>query len=169
VHARKAWLKGLSPKENRDIPPLDYELVYQLKQEFPELEIIINGGIKTLTECQQHLLQVDGVMMGRAAYSNPYILAGVDNKLYADGRIELSRDQVLQNYLEYCEQQLAQGTRLNHLSRHVVGLFHGEPNSRLWRQHISENAHLKDAGLEVLQHAFEKQQQANQYQGSELI
>ncbi len=165
VHARKAWLKGLSPKENRDIPPLDYALVYQLKQEFPELEIIINGGVKTLQECQQHLLYVDGVMMGREAYSNPYILSGVDSELYEDDRTVLSRVQVLQHYFEYCEQQLAKGTRLNHLSRHVVGLFHGEPNSRLWRQHISENAHLKDAGLEVLQHALEKQQQANQYQG----
>ena len=168
VHARKAWLKGLSPKENRDIPPLDYDLVYQLKHDFPELEIVINGGIKTLAECQQHLPYVDGVMMGREAYSNPYILAGVDSQLYADNRMVLSRGQVLQNYLEYCTQQLAKGTRLNHLSRHIVGLFHGEPNSRLWRQYISEHAHLKGAGLEVLQQAFDKQQNANQYQGLAL-
>ena len=168
VHARKAWLKGLSPKENRDIPPLDYELVYQLKRDFPELEVIINGGIKTLAESQQHLNQVDGVMVGREAYSNPYILAGVDSQLYADQRMVLSREQVLQKYLDYCAEQLQQGTRLNHLSRHVVGLFHGEPNSRLWRQHISENAHKKGVGLEVLQQAFEKQQEANQYQEAEL-
>lgn len=164
VHARKAWLKGLSPKENRDVPPLDYDIVYALKQDFPELDIIINGGIKTLEECQQHLQVVDGVMMGREAYSNPYILSQVDEKLYGDDGMVLSREEVLSVYLDYCKDRLAQGSRLNHLSRHIIGLFHGEPNSRLWRQHISDHAHKKDAGLEVLIDAQKKQQEASQYQ-----
>lgn len=161
VHARKAWLQGLSPKENRDVPPLDYELVYQLKQDFPEIEIIINGGIKTLAECQQHLAHVDGVMVGREAYANPYILSAVDQLLYEDKRDVLSRDQVLAAYIEYCREQLQQGVKLNHLTRHVVGLFHGQPNSRLWRRYISENAHLPDSGIEVLNIAFEQQQHQN--------
>ena len=164
IHARKAWLKGLSPKENRDIPPLDYEIVYALKKDFPELEIIINGGIKTLKECQQHLQVVDGVMMGREAYSNPYILSQVDEILYQEDGSVLSREAVLMNYIEYCKDRLSEGTRLNHLSRHIIGLYHGEPNSRLWRQHISDHAHQEGAGLEVLFDAQIKQQQANQYQ-----
>ena len=164
IHARKAWLKGLSPKENRDIPPLDYEIVYALKEDFPELEIIINGGIKTLKECQQHLQVVDGVMMGREAYSNPYILSQVDEILYQEDGSVLSREAVLMNYIEYCKDRLSEGTRLNHLSRHIIGLYHGEPNSRLWRQHISDHAHKEGAGLEVLFDAQVKQQQANQYQ-----
>ena len=164
IHARKAWLKGLSPKENRDIPPLDYEIVYALKEDFPELEIIINGGIKTLKECQQHLQVVDGVMMGREAYSNPYILSQVDEILYQEDGSVLSREAVLMNYIEYCKDRLSEGTRLNHLSRHIIGLYHGEPNSRLWRQHISDHAHKEGAGLEVLFDAQIKQQQANQYQ-----
>ena len=160
IHARKAWLKGLSPKENRDIPPLDYEIVYALKEDFPELEIIINGGIKTLKECQQHLQVVDGVMMGREAYSNPYILSQVDEILYQEDGSVLSREAVLMNYIEYCKDRLSEGTRLNHLSRHIIGLYHGEPNSRLWRQHISDHAHKEGAGLEVLFDAQVKQQQA---------
>ena len=164
IHARKAWLKGLSPKENRDIPPLDYEIVYALKEDFPELEIIINGGIKTLKECQQHLQVVDGVMMGREAYSNPYILSQVDEILYQEDGSVLSREAVLMNYIEYCKDRLSEGTRLNHLSRHIIGLYHGEPNSRLWRQHISDHAYQEGAGLEVLFDAQIKQQQANQYQ-----
>ena len=164
IHARKAWLKGLSPKENRDIPPLDYEIVYALKEDFPELEIIINGGIKTLKECQQHLQVVDGVMMGREAYSNPYILSQVDEILYQEDGSVLSREAVLMNYIEYCKDRLSEGTRLNHLSRHIIGLYHGEPNSRLWRQHISDHAHQEGAGLKVLFDAQIKQQQANQYQ-----
>lgn len=164
VHARKAWLKGLSPKENRDVPPLDYELVYQLKHDFPELEIVINGGIKTLKDCQLHLKEVDGVMMGREAYSNPYIMSQVDAQIYTDRREVLSRESVLDHYLDYCDKQLLTGTRLNHLTRHVLGLFHGESNSRLWRQHISDHAHKPGAGLEVLQEALQKLLEANQYQ-----
>lgn len=154
VHARKAWLKGLSPKENRDVPPLDYELVYQLKAQFPELEIIVNGGITTIDQCQQHLQHVDGVMIGREAYANPYRLAAVDPTIYGDSAPTATRDEILEQYIEYMEQQLAAGVRLNQLSRHAVGLFHGEPRSRLWRRYISEHAHRPGAGIEVMHDAY---------------
>lgn len=155
VHARKAWLKGLSPKENRDVPPLDYELVYALKADFPELEIVLNGGVNSLEQCQQHLQQVDGVMMGREAYSNPYIMADVDSLLYGDQTVVNTRDEVLQRYIDYVSQQVRQGTRLNRMSRHVVGLYHGEPRSRLFRRYLSENAHLSGADETVLSRAYD--------------
>lgn len=153
VHARKAWLKGLSPKANRDVPPLDYPLVYDLKAAFPELEIIINGGINSIEQCQQHLEHVDGVMMGREAYSNPYILSRVDETIYGATATPPSRDAVLDAYIEYTDQQIQAGARLNHLSKHVVGLYQGEPRSRLWRRHISENAHKPGAHVDVLRAA----------------
>ena len=156
IHARKAWLKGLSPKQNRDVPPLDYELVYELKNSFPELEIVLNGGIKTIDECEQHLEHVDGVMMGREAYSNPYILADVDQRCYEMQTTPLNRDQVLDHYIEYCDKKLQEGYRLNALSRHIVGLYHGQPKSRLWRRHLSENAHLPGSGTDVLVAARER-------------
>ena len=155
VHARKAWLKGLSPKENRDVPPLDYELVYALKEAFPELEIIINGGINSIDQCHDHLTHIDGVMMGREAYSNPYIMATVDAEIYHDERRVLTRDEVLNEYMVYVDRHIKNGSRLNHMSRHVVGLFHGEPSSRLFRRHISQNAHIPGSGIEVLQHAYD--------------
>lgn len=154
VHARKAWLKGLSPKENRDVPPLDYDLVYQLKDAFPELEIVINGGINTIDACHTHLQHVDGVMMGREAYSNPYIMAEVDQAFYGSNATPRTRDEVLEGYIEYSQQRLDNGSRLNHLSKHIVGLYHGEPRSRLWRRHISENAHVPGSGVEVLRQAY---------------
>jgi len=155
VHARKAWLKGLSPKQNRDIPPLEYPLVYALKAAFPELEIVINGGISTIEACHAHLEHVDGVMMGREAYSNPYIMARVDAELYGDDSTPLTRDEVLKEYMSYVEKQTHKGVRLNHMSRHVVGLYHGEPSSRLFRRHISQNAHIPGSGAEVLQQAYD--------------
>lgn len=154
VHARKAWLKGLSPKQNREIPPLRYELVYQLKQEFPELEIIINGGIKTLQEAQQHLKHVDGVMLGREAYQNPWMLAEVDRLFYDSTRAELGQREVVEGLIAYVEQQQAQGVWLNHMSRHVLGLFQGIPGARKWRRHISENAHKPGASSAVLREAL---------------
>lgn len=155
VHARKAWLKGLSPKANRDVPPLDYELVYELKRSFPELEIVLNGGVNTISECKQHLMQVDGVMMGREAYSNPYIMSHVDSELYGNGNDTLTRDEVLEQYIEYVDRNIEDGVRLNHMSKHIVGLYHGEPRSRLFRRHISENAHKPGKGSEVLRLAYE--------------
>ncbi|GIU37949.1 tRNA dihydrouridine(20/20a) synthase DusA [Shewanella schlegeliana] len=153
VHARKAWLQGLSPKENREIPPLDYERVYQLKRDYPELNISINGGVKTLAECQTHLQHLDGVMVGREAYQNPYILAEVDQKLCGIDSPILSRDEVLERLLPYIEAHLKQGGRLNHISRHIIGLYQGEVGSRIWRRYISENAHKQGAGIEVITQA----------------
>jgi len=153
VHARKAWLKGLSPKENREIPPLDYERVYRLKREFPELEIIINGGIRTLEECDQHLEYVDGVMLGREAYHNPYLLAEVDRRLYGDVHDVPTRHEVLEALYPYVARELDAGVHLGHMSRHILGLFQGLPGARKWRRYLSENAHREGAGLEVLRAA----------------
>lgn len=154
VHARKAWLKGLSPKENRDVPPLDYDRVYRLKRDHPELEIILNGGIKTLVETKQHLEHVDGVMMGREAYQNPYILADVDREIYGDDSDVPNRFEVIEAMYPYIEQQLQQDTYLKHIARHLLGLFHGQPGARQWRRTISEQAYKPGAGLEVLDQAL---------------
>jgi len=140
VHARKAWLQGLSPKQNREIPPLMYERVYQLKKDFPALEIIINGGVKNLDECEQHLQHVDGVMIGREAYHNPYILADVDRRFYGDDGSPASREDVLASFTAYAAQQVAEGVRLNYMSRHVLGLFANQPGGRKFRRFISDNA-----------------------------
>jgi len=154
VHARKAWLQGLSPKENREIPPLNYDLVYQLKQDFPDLEIIINGGIQTLDDASSHLSYVDGIMMGRSAYQTPYLLAEVDERFYQQAAISKTRRDVIQGLFPYIEAELAKGTRLNHITRHILGLFNGQAGGRLFRRHISEHAHRSGAGLEVLSDAL---------------
>ena len=154
IHARKAWLKGLSPKENREVPPLNYELVYQIKEENPRLEIIINGGIKTLEASLSHLNHVDGVMLGRAAYHNPYLLAQVDTLIYANHHAIPSRKEILEHYFPYLEGQMEQGVRLNHLSRHLLGLFQGQAGAKAWRRHLSENAHKQGAGVELLREAM---------------
>ena len=154
VHARKAWLRGLSPKENREIPPLNYPWVYQLKKDFPQLSIVINGGIQTLQECQAHLEYVDGVMIGREAYQNPWMLAEVDSLLFGADNPARSRDEVIAALLPYVEQQLARGAHLNHITRHILGLYQGVPGARKFRRHLSENAYKKEAGLEVLSEAY---------------
>jgi len=154
IHARKAWLKGLSPKQNRDVPPLNYELVYLMKQEFPHLEIIVNGGIKTLEACEHHLKFVDGVMMGRDIYHNPYIMIDVDQQIYADTKAgKSSQLEILEQYLEYIERQLADGVYLKQMSRHLLGMFTGQAGAKAWRRYISENAHKPGAGIEVIQRA----------------
>lgn len=155
IHARKAWLKGLSPKENRDIPPLNYDLVYQIKQENPNLTIGINGGIKTLDECENHLNQVDGVMVGREAYQNPYILADVDQRFFNDSKPIIKRSEVIEGLIPYIEQELAKGTYLSHITRHILGLFHGMPGARQFRRHLSENAYKQGADLTVFTDAFD--------------
>ena len=155
VHARKAWLKGLSPKQNREVPPLDYERVYQLKRDFPHLEIIINGGITTLEQASEMLTHVDGVMVGREAYQNPYILAGVDNLLYGDIKEALSRQEVVRLLIPYIQEQLALGLRVNTVSRHILGLFHGEQGAKGWRRHISENVCKPGADESVILRALE--------------
>ena len=154
VHARKAWLQGLSPKENREIPPLNYPWVYRLKRDFPALTIVLNGGIQSLAECREHLQQVDGVMIGREAYQNPWLLAEADRELFGmDNPVE-SRDDVIDRLLPYVERQLARGAHLNHITRHILGLYQGVPGARKFRRHLSENAYRKDAGLEVLTEAL---------------
>lgn len=153
IHARKAWLQGLSPKENREIPPLDYDRVYQLKRDYPHLNIAINGGITSLDQAKVHLAQLDGVMVGREAYQNPYMLAEVDQQLFGSTAPILSRDQVIEQMLPYIERHIQQGGRLNHITRHMIGLFQGLPGSRSWRRHLSENAHKTGAGIEVVHDA----------------
>ncbi|EKO3410572.1 tRNA dihydrouridine(20/20a) synthase DusA [Vibrio fluvialis] len=156
IHARKAWLSGLSPKENREIPPLDYPRAYQLKQDFPHLTIAVNGGVKTLTEAKEHLQHLDGVMIGREAYQSPYLLAEVDQQIFGLDTPVKKRSQVVQEMYPYIEQQLAQGSYLGHITRHMLGLFQNMPGARQWRRHISENAHKAGAGIEVVEQALAK-------------
>lgn len=156
VHARKAWLKGLSPKENREIPPLQYSVVHQLKQQWPHLRFIINGGFKTLHEAHDQLDYVDGVMMGREIYHNPYILAKVDELFYNDHHVIRTRHQVLEALFPYVEEELARGTRLHAMTRHILGLFQGLPGARAWRRHLSEHATRPGAGLQVLLDAADR-------------
>ena len=154
VHARKAWLQGLSPKENREIPPLNYPWVYQLKKDFPHLTIVVNGGIQTIEECQTHLDHVDGVMLGREAYQNPWMLAQVDEALFGMDSPLKSRDDVIAELLPFAEQHLAQGGQLNHITRHILGLYQGIPGARKFRRHLSENAYKKEAGISILAEAY---------------
>jgi len=153
VHARKAWLSGLSPKENREIPPLQYNVVRQIKQDFPGLTIILNGGIKTLAEIDEHLQFVDGVMIGREAYNNPYFLASVQKKYFPQQEI-LTRHEVLRKLLPYIEEQLKKNIKLTAITRHILGLFLGRAGAANWRRYISEHAHHKEAGIEVLERAL---------------
>lgn len=154
VHARKAWLQGLSPKENRDIPPLNYPRVHRLKAERPALHIGINGGIKTLDECREQLAHVDSVMVGREAYQNPWLLAGVDAALYGEPGPAASRHAAARAFRPYIARRLAEGARLNHLTRHLLGLFQGCPGGRKFRRHLSEHAHRDGAGLAVFDDAL---------------
>jgi len=153
VHARKAWLKGLSPKQNREVPPLDYERVYRLKQDFPALEIHVNGGVTTEGEVVAHLQRVDGVMIGREAYHNPWLLAQLEARL--SGVTELpTRHAVIARLLPYVEEQLAAGVCLHSITRHITGLFRGCPGARAWRRTLSEQGHRPDAGIDVIEQAL---------------
>jgi tRNA-dihydrouridine synthase A len=154
VHARKAWLQGLSPKENRELPPLDHPRVWRLKTGHPELEIIINGGIASLAEAEAHLAHVDGVALGRAAYQNPYLLAEVDGRLFGDAGPAPTRRGVLEQLLPYAARHVRNGGRLNNIARHVLGLYHGRPRGRAFRRHLSEGATRPGAGAEVLAEAM---------------
>jgi tRNA-dihydrouridine synthase A len=155
VHARKAWLQGLSPKQNREVPPLVHETVHKLKQALPHLTIVINGGIRSLSETEEQLRHVDGVMMGREAYSNPYLLANVDQRLFESDSPVRSREQITLDYINYCDEQILDGTRLHHMSKHVLGLFQGEAGARIFRREISENAHKAYATTDVLKRALD--------------
>lgn len=150
VHARKAWLQGLSPKENREIPPLDYPRVWRLKAAHPDLTVVVNGGITTLAEAQAQLAHVDGVMLGRAAYQTPWLLAGVDEALFADAAPVATRLDVLSRLRPYCERHLAAGGRLNNVTRHILGLYHGQPRARAFRRFLSENVPGSGSTIEVL-------------------
>lgn len=152
VHARKAWLKGLSPRENRDIPPLQYERVYQVKAQFPELTIIINGGIRTVSAIETHLQHVDGVMIGREAYYNPYFLAEIEQTIF--NYQSPSRAEIIELFLPYVRNVLAQGHKLSHVTRHILGLFQAQLGAAKWRRYISEHAHLPHANEAVLQEAI---------------
>ncbi|UEM23033.1 tRNA dihydrouridine(20/20a) synthase DusA [Skermanella mucosa] len=154
VHARKAWLKGLSPQENRDIPPLRYDLVHRLKRENPDLDITINGGIPDLDSAAEHLQVVDGVMLGRAAYKNPYVLAGVDRRFHGGTEPVPTREDVVRRMLPYIEARRVEGVPLNAITRHMTGLFQGQRGGRAWRRHLSEFAHKTGAGPEVVEAAM---------------
>ncbi len=157
VHARKAWLKGLSPKQNREVPPLRYGDVFRLKNDHPHLMIEINGGITTLRQAREHLRQVDGAMIGRAVYDAPYLLATADRDFFGPKSLAdrpRSRREVVEAYLTYVERQLSLGQPLQRLSRHILGLFAHQPGARSWKRHISENAHLAGAGCEVIRDAL---------------
>jgi tRNA-dihydrouridine synthase A len=153
VHARKAWLQGLSPKENREIPPLHYDWVYRLKAERPTLSVVINGGITSLEQCQTHLQAVDGVMLGREAYHNPFLLAEVDATLFGDAAPPPDRADVMAGLLPYVRKELENGSQLHHITRHILGLYQGIPGARRFRRHLSENAYKKGAGVSVLEDA----------------
>ncbi len=154
IHARIAILQGLSPKQNREVPPLNYPRVYWIKQQFPQLEIVINGGICSLDEATLHLQQVDGVMLGREAYHNPWLLHDVDERLFGCAASSATRASTLQDYYDYIEQQLAEGVPLHHMTRHLLGLFHGQYGGKVFRRHLSDLVHKPGAGLEVLEAAL---------------
>ncbi|OAT50477.1 tRNA dihydrouridine(20/20a) synthase DusA [Providencia heimbachae] len=154
IHARKAWLSGLSPKENREIPPLDYPRVYQLKRDFSHLTMAINGGVKTLDEAKEHLKHLDGVMVGREAYQNPSILTAVDNQLFGEQYPIVDAIEAVRQMYPYIENELSKGAYLGHMTRHMLGIFQGIPGARQWRRYLSENAHKKGADLAVVEQAL---------------
>jgi tRNA-dihydrouridine synthase A len=155
VHARKAILQGLSPKENRTVPPLDYPRVYRLKSDYPHLDIIINGGISSVDECREHLQNVDGVMIGRLAYHQPWILTDLE-QAFGDGNSPASRHDAIVQMIPYIERELAEGAFLKHITRHMLGLFAGQPGARAWRRFLSENAHRRGAEIDVVLSALER-------------
>ncbi len=155
VHARKAWLQGLSPKENREIPPLRYEDVYRLKQEFPHLTIVINGGIKTLPEIKQHLQKVDGVMIGRAAIDNPYLFASVDQEIYGVNRPVATREEIVESLYDYIDYWTGQKVKLNTITRHLLNIFAGQPGSKVWKRHLTENGNRCHCGSLVVRRALQ--------------
>ncbi len=154
LHARKAWLQGLSPKQNRNVPPLDYSRVYQIKQDFPALHVDVNGGIESLEQAETHLNEVNGVMIGRAVYNQPYLLAEADKRLFADERLIPSQHEIVEQMLPYIEQRMQEGRPLKSITRHMLGLFQGQTGARRWRRHLSENAHLPGADIDVIREAL---------------
>jgi tRNA-dihydrouridine synthase A len=166
VHARMAWLEGLSPKQNRDVPPLDYALVYQLKKAHPELTIVINGGIEDLAQVDAHLNHVDGVMLGRAAYKTPYLLSTVDGQYFNDDTAPLTRHEIVEQLIPYAENLVASGIPLHALTRHLMGLYQGQPGGRHWRRYLSENAPGHASSANVLREALAHVQSYEQKQAA---
>ncbi len=160
IHARKAWLSGLSPKQNREIPPLDYDRVYRLKQDFPALEIILNGGVQSLDEAEAHMARVDGVMLGRAAYQTPALLADVDRRFFDPTAPVPERDSAVEALLPYIAAERAAGTPLIAMTRHILGLYQGLPGAKIWRRHLSENAHRRGSDESVIADALERVREA---------
>lgn len=160
IHARKAWLEGLSPKENRNIPPLRYQDVYRLKQEFPDLIIEINGGITTLEQTKQHLELVDGVMIGRSACDNPYLFASVDQEIYGDSQPIKTREEIAELMLDYIDFWTAKKVKLNSIIRHLLQLFAGQPGTKIWKRYLSENTHYPHANSEIVRQALQLRQEA---------
>lgn len=154
IHARKAILKGLSPKENRNIPPLKYDVVYKIKELYPQCHISLNGGVKTLEDTMTHLEHVDGVMMGREAYHNPYLLSDVDRVIFNDEYPILTRHQIVESMIPYIEKEMLNGVRLQSIVRHILGVFQGVKGTKAWKRFLSENAHKADAGIDVLKQAL---------------
>ena len=160
IHARKALLKKLSPKENLNIPPLKYDFVYKLKNHFKDDEIIINGGIKTTKEIKNHLLKVDGVMIGRAVYHSPYFLAEIEKEIFKNKNVP-TRTEVMENLIPYIQEETSKGVQLNHIMRHTVGLFHGQNGSRTWKQYLSKNMCIRDADLQKVNHIMDQVRKNN--------
>lgn len=154
IHARNAWLKGLSPKENRSIPPLNYDYVYEIKKMFPELTIVVNGGINDLDAAESHLECVDGVMLGRAAYHDPQLLAKVDSRFFNNKVREPAAEEIVEQMIIYTERELKAGTSLKHITRHMLTLFHGQPGARKWRRHLSQLAPQAGSGVAVIREAL---------------
>ena len=155
IHARKAWLKGLSPKENRDVPPLDYDLVHAMKARYPHLEIALNGGVKTLEEAREHSRGLDGVMLGRAAYHNPWILRDIDEMFYGGPAFKAEREEIVQDLIQYAEQKQDEDRSTKALIRHIMGLYAGQPGARLWRRSLSEGISSGAKPSEIIQMAAE--------------
>lgn len=156
VHARKAWLRGLSPRANREVPPLRYELVYRLKERFPRLDVTLNGGVRTLDAAGEHLRRVDGVMLGREAYGNPYVLAHVDRRFFADATPARERHEVVEAMLPYIADEVSKGARFSAVVRPMIGLFQGVPGARAWRRALSQEAHRPGGGPEVVAAALKR-------------
>ena len=155
IHARKAWLEGLSPKENREIPPLEYEKVYQLKKDFPQLEIIINGGITDYGQIDEHLDHVDGVMIGRKAYDDPYYWQQIDEKYFNNEKSDISREMFVKQYAEYIQSQLGKDIYLKHMIRHILNMFAGQPGAKAWRRYLSENMNNRSNDVKIIEQAME--------------
>ena len=156
IHARKAWLSGLSPKQNREVPPLDYQRVYQIKNDFPDLMISINGGINTYEQAKEHLSHIDGVMIGREIYQNPYMLTQADQTIWGDDVTPKSREEIINEMVEYIDRYVAEGGRAWHVVRHMLGMCNGLPGAKQFRRYLSENSGRVGANSEVLKEAFAK-------------